>query len=126
MVVCDTNVFISAFNGIENAMEILDRIGYSNVLISFISVMELYRGMKNKKQLGQMAKKIKSYNVVDFNEAISRRSVELMRQYKLSHNLDIPDAIIAATCVVFDIPLFTYNIKDFKFIPNIKLYQPLI
>jgi predicted nucleic acid-binding protein len=124
MVICDTNIFISAFNGIENAMEILERIGYNEVLMSSVTVMELYRGMKNKDQMAQMAKRIKDYNVVDFNEAISERSVELMRHYKLSHNLDIPDAIIAATCIVFDIPLFTYNIKDFKFIPGINLYEP--
>jgi len=45
--------------------------------------------------------------------------------FRLSHNLQIPDAIIAASAVTFKLPLFTYNLKDFKFIPNIRLYTPL-
>ena len=43
--------------------------------------------------------------------------------FKLSHNLQIPDAIIGAMSIVYDIELFTYNTKDFKFLPGIKLYK---
>ena len=32
-------------------------------------------------------------------------------------------AIIAATAIYYHIELFTLNVKDFKFIPNIKLYK---
>ncbi len=42
--------------------------------------------------------------------------------FKLSHNLTIPDAIIGAMSIVSDLPLFTYNKKDFKFMPGIELY----
>src|ERR1700712_994436 len=114
MVICDTNIFISAFNGIDNARINLDHIGNGNVLICSVSVMELYRGMKNKEQMERIAKRMKAYNIVDFNELISEKSVELMHRYKLSHNMGVADAIIAATCIVFDVPLFTYNIKNFK------------
>lgn len=34
----------------------------------------------------------------------------------------IPDAIIGATAVIHQLELFTYHLKDFRFIPNIKLY----
>ena len=49
--------------------------------------------------------------------------MQLIQDYKLSHDLQIPDAIIAALSITFDIPLFTYNIKDFKFIPELNLYK---
>jgi predicted nucleic acid-binding protein len=39
------------------------------------------------------------------------------------HGLLIPDAIIAATAISFNLKLFTYNTKDFIFIPGIRLYE---
>jgi predicted nucleic acid-binding protein len=46
-----------------------------------------------------------------------------MEKYKLSHGLLIPDAIIAATAITYDLKLFTYNIKDFIFISGIRLFS---
>ena len=45
----------------------------------------------------------------------------LIEQFAKSHGLLIPDAIIAATAIIHEIPLYTENIKDFKFIPNLEL-----
>jgi predicted nucleic acid-binding protein len=50
MILCDTNILISAFNGR------LDKIGIDNILIPSMTVMELYRGMSNKKELADMKK----------------------------------------------------------------------
>ena len=44
-------------------------------------------------------------------------------RHALSHGLQIPDAIIAATSIVYQIPLYTYNLKDFNFIPELALYS---
>ena len=84
--------------------------------------MELYRGMEHKKEMIEMQKKINQYNILHFNEETSKHAIELVNKFKLSHNLQIPDAIIGAMCIVYDIDLFTYNTKDFKFLPGIKLY----
>ena len=46
-----------------------------------------------------------------------------MIQYALSHKLSIPDAIIAATALYYDIELYTYNVKDFRYIDGIRLYK---
>jgi len=88
-----------------------------------VSVMELYRGMQYKKEMMDMQKKIKQYNILHFNEDVSKVATELINIFKLSHNIQIPDALIGAMSVVYDIELFTYNIKDFKFIPGIRLYE---
>lgn len=122
-VICDTNVFISLFRGLPDTLEQLEKIGSNNVLIPSISVMELYRGMENKKELTQMTKKIAHYNILHFNETVSLKAIELVNSYKLSHNLQIPDAIIAAMAVEYRLPLFTYNTKDFKFIMGVMLYK---
>ena len=44
----------------------------------------------------------------------------LIFKYAKSHNLTIPDALIAATAKR-NIPLFTLNLKDFKYIDEINL-----
>jgi tRNA(fMet)-specific endonuclease VapC len=46
-----------------------------------------------------------------------------MENYSLSHKLAIPDALIAATALSHDMSLYTLNLKDFRFIEGINLYQ---
>lgn len=70
-----------------------------------------------------MKKRIKVYDVVQIDSAISAKAIELIESYRLSHGLQIPDAIIAAMSIVYQIPLHTYNLKDFDFIPEIALYS---
>ena len=124
MVLCDTNIFISAFNGRQDTIAQLDKIGLDEIVLSVVTVMELFQGMGNKEELARMRKKIKYYDVVQIDEAISAKAVEFIETYKLSHGLNIPDAIIGASAVVHQIPLYTYNTRDFDFLPGIILYQP--
>lgn len=123
MVLCDTNIFIHAFNGDAKTISALRSIGYDNILLSSITVMELYQGMGKKKELQEMKKKIRYYDVIEVDVEISKLATQLIDQFNLSHGLLIPDAIIAASAVVYQIELFTYNVKDFQFIPDIKLYE---
>lgn len=123
LVLYNTNILISLFIGREDTILTLEKIGAENTLIPSITVMELFRGMQNKKELSEMNKKLIHYNILHFNEEVSILAIELIHKFKLSNNLSIPDAIIAAMSVVYNIPLFTYNIKDFNFIPNLILYK---
>ena len=125
MVLCDTNILIHAFNGRLDTIQELNNIGYANILLSAITVMELYQGMGNKTELAQMKKKIKYFDVIQFDDQVSEKSIKLIAQFRLSHDLQIPDAIIGATAIVHQIPLFTYNLKDFRFMPNIILHSPV-
>ena len=85
---------------------------------------ELFQGMGNKNELAQVKKKIKFYDVVQIDNAVSEKAIEFIEAYNLSHGLKIPDAIIGATAVIHQIPIYTYNLKDFDFLPGIILYQP--
>lgn len=125
MILCDTNIFISAFNGKMESIDQLNKIGLSNVVLSAITIMELYQGMGNKKELAQMKKQIKFYDVIHIDTTISEQAIDLVEKYKLSHGLQIPDAIIGATAIACQIPLYTYNIRDFDFLPGLLLYSSL-
>ena len=122
MILCDTNVFIHAFNGNEIAVEELKIIGLERIAMSAITLMELYQGMGNKSELVQMKKKLRYYDIVHVDSPISKMAIELIENYNLSHGLQIPDAIIGATAIIYSLPLYTYNIKDFNFMPNINIY----
>jgi len=123
LVICDTNIFINYLNNDERTIEKLEEIGLENIAMSAITAMELLQGMSNKTELRKMQKTIKQYNVIDFTNQVSDMSVKLIEQFTLSNCLQIPDSIIGATAIVYDLPLFTYNTKDFKFMPNIRLYK---
>ena len=120
-ITCDPNIFIHWFNNDKQTIEKLEQIGLGRIAVSVITVMELIEGVDNKEQLQQLKKKIKHYTIVDFSKEVSELALQLVESYKLSHNIQIPDAIIAATAVINKIPLFTYNTKDFKYIPKIEL-----
>jgi predicted nucleic acid-binding protein len=46
-----------------------------------------------------------------------------METYSLSHKLSIPDALIASTALVYNLDLYTLNLKDFRFIEGLNLYS---
>jgi predicted nucleic acid-binding protein len=41
------------------------------------------------------------------------------------NNLTIPDALIASTALVYQVELYTLNLKDFRFISGLNLYNPI-
>lgn len=104
-------------------MEALQNIGYENIVLSSVTVMELYQGMANKQDLLQMKKKINYFDIVQIDVISSKLAISLIEKYRLSHGLAIPDALIAASAISVQMELFTYNLKDFSFIPDLKLYK---
>jgi predicted nucleic acid-binding protein len=100
----------------------MEEIGLTKIGLSAITLMELYQGMGNKAELAQIKKKLRFYDIVQVDSHISKVAIELIERFKLSHSLQIPDAIIGATAIVYNIPLYTYNVKDFNFMPNISIH----
>jgi len=74
--------------------------------------MELYQGARNKVELARIKRNIRYYDVVQIDNTTSRQAALFVEKFRLSHNLQIPDAIIGASAVIYQIPLFTYNVKD--------------
>ena len=123
MIICDTNILIHAFNGDSRTIEALQSIGYENIALSSVTVMELYQGMANKQELAQMKKKIKYFDIIQIDTISSKLAISLIEKYRLSNGLAIPDALIAASAIVVQLELFTYNLRDFSFIPDLKLFK---
>jgi len=123
MIICDTNIFIEIFRKNFFIRSELDKIGHENIAVSDVVKAELFFGAKDKNELQGITKSIKTFCILNIQPEISRMAVDFVESYCLSQKLALPDALIAATAIYHNIELFTLNTKDFKFIPNLKLYQ---
>lgn len=58
--------------------------------------------------------------VIHLTEEIINQTIALRKGYRVK----LPDAIIAATAIVFDLTLVTRNVSDFKMIDGLNLVNP--
>ena len=123
IILLDTNVLIEVLKGKQSTVQMVE--SFSHTAISSITVMELYYGALNKAELKQLEKFVALFRVVHLDEQISIKSEHLIKTFSKSHNLDIPDSLIASTALVNGYKLFTYNIKDFRFIDDLELVKIL-
>ena len=123
MILCDTNVIIEVLKGDQGIIKRIENIGLENIAISSITVMELYFGALNKRELNKIKKHLEALNIVHFDSDISEVAVSMVERYSKSHGLQIPDAIIATTALSMDIKLYTLNLKDFRYIDRLKLQE---
>jgi len=93
----------------------------SQCYLNHIVLMELYIGAKNKKDLKEIKAKLQGFKLLETNQEIMNLSTQIIEHFSLSYNAKIQDSIIASTCLINNLPLATYNVKDFKYIPNLEL-----
>jgi len=127
-IICDTDVMIDYFDlkslrHTITKIKLEEEIGLENIMLSAISKLELIAGATTKSDLLTIIKKLKRFSVILFFPAITSLSFQLLETYKLSHGLALPDCLIAATVLKTDLEFFTYNTKDFKFIPKLRLHK---
>ena len=112
MVCLDTCIIIDYING---NIDILDHQKPSFYINSIVE-NEVIIGVKNKRDLATTNKKISDFAMLDIDQEILDLSTKLLNRYGLSHGMGLYDAIIASTCMVYDLPLWTHNKKDFRFL----------
>ena len=120
MILLDTNILIEILKDNPKTMQQLELLG-GPLAISSITAMELIYGARNKAEVRQLEKFMLLFQSLHLSRPISRRALKLITSYAKSHTLDIPDALIAATSLEHQVRLFTYNQKDFRFIPDLEL-----
>jgi hypothetical protein len=116
LILFDSDVLIDVLRKDALAETLLTTLASAGPLgISVVSRMETIRGCRNFEVQQQAEKLLKRFQVIALDEAISRRADELISQYYLGYNLEIPDALIAATAIEYDLPLLSKNQRDFHF-----------
>ena len=121
MIICDTDVVIEFLKGNEATNAVLKKENY-DIALSAITIMELFYGALNKKELKKIKSSLSAYPILSINEEITEIAIDLVERYSKSHQLRIPDALIAATAIWYNLKLFTFNTKDFRYIKDLMLY----
>jgi hypothetical protein len=96
--VVDTDILIDAAREVREAVDCLQQIEQRSALaVSVISQMELFVGCRNKTELRNTERFLRRFQVIALDHQACNAAVDLLRQYRLSHGLAIPDALIVAT-----------------------------
>lgn len=97
------------------------RLGYSPA-ISLITHTELFAGRsiwQKKKARKELKKLLSGLEIIVTNEEVSQLAGKLRAKYQIN----LLDAIIAAEAIVSRLPLATLNLRDFKKIKEVKIFE---
>jgi toxin FitB len=119
----DTNIIIYYLNGViptDHYDKVSDifRDSFNISTISKIEVLGWHR-ITDTNQL-RIKRFLNQANVIYLNDEIEEKTIEIKQKVKM----DTPDAIVAATALVYQLTLMTRNEKDFKKVEGLSLYNP--
>jgi predicted nucleic acid-binding protein len=125
MYLLDTNTIIYYLEAAlpQQAMQQLHKIVDEQPLISVITKMELL-GFNTTSLEEQIITEtfINASIIFHLDDAIINETIALRKQYRIK----LPDAIIAATAIVYDLILLTRNMGDFDKISTMKCIDPIL
>lgn len=122
LLLVDADILIDVGRGNDQAVTRLKQEAQQATLaVSTITYLELLVGCGNKREQQQAERFLRRFQVIPVDPSISDTATDLLRQYRLSHGLLIPDAMIAATALVYGVSLLSKNQRDYRFISNLSL-----
>ena len=122
-VLIDTNIAIYLLNGSlnENALRFIEPIINDSYSLSVIAKIELLGfTFSDAGKFSETQSFIDDGVLITLTDEIVTKTIELRQTFKIK----LPDAIIAATAMVFDLTLVSRNDKDFKSITGLKYLNP--
>jgi predicted nucleic acid-binding protein len=112
MLLIDTDVLIEAFND-KKFVELIKP--FSPTVCTVVNI-EAIQGSKSKQEVKKIEKFI-SDNFERFSNTAEdlEKALELVRRYSSSSGILLGDAIIGATAINRNLPLFTFNQRHFRY-----------
>ena len=98
----------------------LDDIFDKDLTVSVITKIETLGFNAPDPEQKKMVQFINLANILGLSDDIVQQTIDLRKNNKLK----TPDAIIAATAIVHNLPLLSRNTKDFKSIPDLTVIDP--
>lgn len=118
-ILIDTDIVIDFLRGKEQAVSLF-KSNPDSIQFSAITVAEIYAGVKGKKEELEVERLFSIFPVIETTKDIAMEAGKLVKQYRPSHSVELPDAIIAATCLLSDMELNTLNIKHYPMFSGLK------
>ena len=138
--IIDTDVLIWYSRGNQKAIELIHNLDFFS--ISVVTYMEIIQGVRNKSELNSFKKSLGILNVkvIQIDELISTKAMFFVEQYsprshgraeslrttRLSHSMELADALIGATSIIKNTQLITGNDKHYKYLPEIDIQKFIV
>lgn len=121
--VVDTSIFIQFLRAKDKKKSDLYAITNSAQLhVSSVTLYELLMGATDEKKLADIRLLTDDLPVLPFDEDVSRKAAEIYHQLRRENKMiEFRDIFIAATCIVFDMPLKTLNEGHFERIQGLRM-----
>jgi predicted nucleic acid-binding protein len=116
----DTNIVIYLSQGKLKASDFAKK-GSSLYLSSVTYIEALGYSFPNQEEEKVVTKLCEVFERLFLTEEVEKQTISLRKKYKIK----LPDAIIAATAIVYNLTLVTCNSDDFKHIFGLKILNPL-
>ncbi|MEI8373167.1 MAG: type II toxin-antitoxin system VapC family toxin [Planctomycetota bacterium] len=118
LLLVDTDVLIDYFREQPQAVGYIEGLTIP-FLISAVTIAELYSGVREGEERKALDVFITTFGAVAVDEEIAAKGGLHRRDYRKSHNIALPDALIAATAEVTGATLVTLNNKHFPMLKNV-------
>ncbi len=124
MKLIDTDITIDHFHGHRAALNYLEEILTAGevIAISVVTLTELMAGMRPNED-ERTEKLLRLFTLITVDEAIGRKAGAYLNRFGRSHNLELGDALIAASAFATGAELITRNIKHYP-MEDIHIISP--
>ena len=116
MVLIDSDVLIDYLRGLSAARNYFRSVDAA--AFSAVSVTELISGARNDEEEAAMNELFGTAHVVGVDENIAPEAGRLRRQFFRSHNVEIADALIAATSILYRLQLVTLKRRHYPMLTD--------
>lgn len=116
--VLDSDFLIEHLRGIIAARTFFDQLK-GELFVSAVTVTELYSGIRHERHLQATERLLRSIGIAPIDQHIAKRAGLLRSQYRQSHGLGTPDALIAATVESLQATLVSFNQRHFSMIDKL-------
>jgi predicted nucleic acid-binding protein len=123
IILLDTNILIDILQGDKNLEESIYQLGVTRCAISVITKTEIIAGMR-KGEVQKTKTLLNKFRTYHISLNTSKVFLELINFIKSKNReIFIADCLIAATAIDYNLILYTFNRKDFDFLPKIDLFN---
>ena len=122
-VVVDTSIFIDYLRARDKKNTDLYKIPNRSIIyISAVTLYELLMGATNEQKRDDVHLLTEDVIVLPFDEEVSFKASEIYHELRSTNKMiEFRDIFIAATCLVYNMPILTTNISHFERISGLQV-----
>ena len=115
----DTNTVIDLMGGNlpnKSTRWLNNEVINQTLCISIINKIEILGFNATQEEMNYLNRFVNAIEILPLSDEVADKTIQLRKQKKIK----LPDAIIAATAIIYDITLISRNFDDFKNIQGLK------